>query len=58
MLKRELIQRVKELEQAIKDSNSWIKSGEGVDLLYYYEEYFDEEESFDVIKRLLFNEVH
>lgn len=29
-------ERVRELEQAIKDANKWLIAGEGVNLLYYY----------------------
>jgi hypothetical protein len=46
-------QRIQKLEQAIRDANSWLRAGEGVDLLYYYEPSYREEESRDIIAPLI-----
>ena len=45
--------RIKKLEQAIRDANSWLKAGEGVSLTYYYDEGYKDVESVDLIREVL-----
>ena len=49
-----LNQRIIELENAVLDANSWLKTGEGIDLLYH-SDYADstEEYSASILKKLL-----
>jgi len=34
--------RIEELEQAIRDAESWVQCGEGVRLIYYYRDWLTE----------------
>jgi hypothetical protein len=45
--------RIKELERAIRAANSWVQCNEGVRLIYYYEDWMDEQREFDIIKELI-----
>ena len=48
----ELKARIRELEKAIADAQSWVKAGEGVNLWYYHENYGDND-SVNVIQEVV-----
>ena len=44
---------IEELENAIKEANKQLSSGEGVDLLYYMEDHSKDTTSIEIIRKLI-----